>query len=97
MPDDIIALRTELFATLRALRNPEKPLDVDTARAVVEVGKVIIDSARVEVEMTRITGQQSGSGFVPLAAPPAPAESAKPGITVQNVPGGRVTTHRLAG
>ena len=47
--------------------------------------------------MTRITGQQSGSGFVPLAAPPAPAESAKPGITVQNVPGGRVTTHRLAG
>ena len=69
MPDDIIALRSELFATLRALRNPENPLDVDTARAVVEVGKAIIDSARVEVEMTRITGQQSGSGFVPLATP----------------------------
>ncbi len=70
MADDITALRTELFATLRGLRDEKNPIDVDTARAVVEVGKVIIDSARVEVEMTRITGQQSGSGFVPLAAPP---------------------------
>ena len=97
MADDITALRTELFATLRGLRDEKNPIDVETARAVVEVGKVIIDSARVEVEMTRITGQQSGSGFVPLAAPPAPTDLAKPGVTVQNVPGGRVTTHRLQG
>lgn len=99
MPDDIIALRSELFATLRALRNPENPLDVDTARAVVEVGKAIIDSARVEAEMTRITGQQSGSGFVPPATPTTPTQTAAipSDTTVTPVPGGRVVSHRLRG
>lgn len=95
MPDDITALRTELFSTLRALRDPEKPLDVETARAVVEVGKVIVDSARVEVEMARITGQHSGSGFVPLAAPPSSPPAIPSNTTVTPVPGGRVISHRM--
>lgn len=95
MHDDINALRVELFATLRALRDPQKTIDVETARAVVEVGKAIIDSARVEVEMARFTGQQCGSGFMPLAAPPATANATLSSTTVTNIPGGRVIRHEL--
>lgn len=42
-------------------------MDLDRARAVADVAKVIIDSAKVEVEMVKATGLASGSGFMPLA------------------------------
>lgn len=94
MPDDINALRSVLFDTLRGLRN--KTIDPDTARSQVEVAKVIVDSARVEVEMARITGQDSGSGFIPRPTE-TPAGNAPSSSTVTPVPGGRVVTHRLKG
>lgn len=94
MANDITALREELFATLRGLRSKEDPVAVETARAVVDVARVIVDSARVEVDMVRATGKDVGSGFIPLPAPAAPTP---PGTTVQQVPGGRVVTHRMRG
>lgn len=57
-------LRTHLFETLAALRDPEKPMDIDRAKAVAEVAKVIVDSAKVECDHMRIAGG-TGSGFIP--------------------------------
>lgn len=58
-------LRNHLFETLEALKDPDKPMDLDRAKAVAEVSKVIIESAKVEVECLRVTGAASGSGFFP--------------------------------
>ena len=49
-------LRDHLFATLEALRDKQNPMDIDRARAVSEVAKTIIDSAKVEVEYMRLNG-----------------------------------------
>ena len=75
MTNTIDTLRDELFATLRALRDPANPMDIERARAVSDVAQTIINSAKVEVDHARITGQKSGSGFLP-ADRPAPATPA---------------------
>lgn len=64
-------LRNHLFATLEGLQDTEKPMDIDRAKAVAEVAKVIVDSAKVEVEYVKATGSVAPTGFVPLAAPPS--------------------------
>lgn len=91
--NDINALRTHLFETLEALKDPKKPMDIDRARAVTQVASTIIDSARVEVEFARVTGQPTGSGFLPQA----PVLPSPGGTTVTPVVGGRVVTHKLRG
>jgi len=97
----ITTLRDELFATLRAIRDPKKPLPPESARAVVQVAAVIIDSARAEVEFHKATGMESRSGFIP-ASQPAPAGAAaipeaSSGTTITAVPGGRILKHRMGG
>lgn len=57
-------LRNHLFATLEDLRDKDKPMEIDRAKAVAGVAQVIVDSARVECEYIKLTGQQ-GSGFIP--------------------------------
>ena len=66
-------LRNHLFETLEALRDEEKPMDLDRARAVAEVASVIVASAKVEVDLLKVTGRRKGSGFMPDAELPAPA------------------------
>lgn len=103
MSDNTIqGLRAELFSTLRALRDPEKPLDIAVAKAVVTVADAIIDSARVEIDMARATQMRAGSGFIPLSETPSmPKPAAAPvpetpasGTTVEPIPGGRRIIHR---
>jgi hypothetical protein len=72
----IDGLRVELFATLRALRDQEKPMPVDRARAVAEVAGKIIDSAKVEVEHAKVTKQIPASGFLPRASAESPQRPA---------------------
>lgn len=67
MENNIKELRDELFATLRALRDPEKPMDIDRAKAVSEVAGQIIQSAKVEVDYLRVTGAAESTGFIPDA------------------------------
>ncbi|SOE85642.1 hypothetical protein SAMN05446935_6115 [Burkholderia sp. YR290] len=70
-------LRAHLFDTLKALNDKEKPLDIERAKVVADVGQVIINSAKVEVDFMRVAGGK-GSGFIPVAvAEPEPA-SAEP-------------------
>lgn len=62
--NDINELREHLFATLRGVRDKENPMDIDRAKAVVLVAGALIDTARVEVDYVRVTGDAGGSTFI---------------------------------
>jgi hypothetical protein len=61
----IVDLRNHLFETLEGLKDADKPMDIDRARAVADVAKVIVESAKVEVAFLKVTGGISGTGFMP--------------------------------
>lgn len=69
--NDITAVRTALFDTLRALGDKDKPMDIDRAKAINEVAQTIINSAKVEVDALRVIGG-TGSGFIPALPPQKP-------------------------
>lgn len=90
----INTLREHLLATLADLRNRENPMEPDRARALAQVAAVLVDSAKVEVDYLKTTGQDR-AGFLeePPTALPAPG-SGEP--TAHNpFPG--VRRHRLEG
>lgn len=63
MKNKIEDLRNHLFATLEALRDEDKPMDIERAKAVASVAQVIVDSAKAENDFIKLTGS-SGSGFI---------------------------------
>lgn len=65
MKNKIEDLRNHLFATLEALQDADKPMEIDRAKAIAEVAQVIVNSAKVEVEFLRATDSVRGSGFIP--------------------------------
>jgi hypothetical protein len=71
-------LRDHLFETLELLKDPEKPLDVERAKAICAVSGKIIDSAKTEVLYAKVTGAQPLSEFFESAATP-PARPALKG------------------
>lgn len=70
MSHTINDLREHLFATLDGLRDKDKPIDIDRAKAIAEIAQTIINSAKVEVDHMRVAGTAVGTGFI--AAMPAP-------------------------
>jgi hypothetical protein len=58
-------LRDHLFETLERLKDDEDPMDLDRARAIADVSRVIVDSAKVEVAFMRETGSLNSTGFLP--------------------------------
>lgn len=66
MKNKIDDLRNHLFATLESLRDEEKPMDLERARAVATVAKVIVDSAKVEVDFVKATGAVRSTNFLPI-------------------------------
>jgi len=67
---------------------------------------VIVNTAKVEVDFIRATGNPGGSGFIPLAGPRPlavtgkPDEPAAPGSATQTIeqrPGVTVLRHKLEG
>jgi hypothetical protein len=81
--NNIDALRATLFATLQAVKDGS--LDLDKARAVNDLAKTIVDTAKVEVDYLRATGGGESS-FISSAVG---STNLPPGITA-------VTRHRLA-
>lgn len=75
MKTKIDDLREHLFGTLEALRDDEKPMEIERAKAVAQVAQVIVDSAKAENEFIKLTGS-TGSGFI---APRAPEALPQPG------------------
>ena len=67
-------LRNHLFETLEALKDKDEPMELERARAVADVAKVIVESAKVEVSLLKVTGGLQGSGFIPEESGRAPAD-----------------------
>jgi hypothetical protein len=74
-------LRELLFDTIEGVKSGK--LDVDRARMIGDLSQVMVNSAKVEVEYAKATGQK-GSGF--LEQP----QQLPPGIT-------GVTVHKMRG
>jgi hypothetical protein len=79
-------LRKALFATLDAVR--AGTIDLDKARAVNELGKTIIESAKVEVDYLRVSGGGEsafiaaiGADNLPPGLPPATPGNGIAGVT----------------
>lgn len=70
MKNKIEDLRNHLFATIEALRDEDKPMEIERAKAIADVSKVVIESAKVEVEHLKVLGvmgvrvQQNPDGSV---------------------------------
>lgn len=90
----IIQLRQHLMNTLADLRNKEAPMEPDRARAVAQVAGVLVDTAKVEIEYLKATGQDRSS-FLEL-----PADAHVAHLTTQTaaLPNGisSITRHRIA-
>ena len=63
MKNRIVDLRNHLFETLEALKDEDKPMDIERARAIADVARVVVDSAKVEVAFLEATGA-IGTGFI---------------------------------
>lgn len=88
----INTLREHLLATLADLRNRENPMEPDRARALAQVAAVLVDSAKVEVDYLKTTGQDRAGFLEPQNLIPAPGDEP----TAHNpFPG--VRRHRLEG
>lgn len=62
-------LREHLFATLEGLRDKDNPMDVERAKAIAEVAREIVSSAKVEVDHMKVAGGK-GSGFIAIEEKP---------------------------
>jgi hypothetical protein len=49
-------LRNHLFATIEALQDDDKPMDIGRAAAICEVADRLIDTAKVEVKFHEVIG-----------------------------------------
>jgi hypothetical protein len=72
MKNKIEDLRDHLFATLEALQDQEKPMELERARTISEVAQTIINSAKVEVDFMKHLGGKPVTGFIPDETRPAP-------------------------
>ena len=72
---DIIALRKLLFDTIEGLQ--KKTISIEQAKSITDVSQVIVNSAKVEVDYAKATGQKLSSGFLP--------EPSIPGITTHRI------------
>jgi CO dehydrogenase/acetyl-CoA synthase delta subunit len=66
MKNKIEDLRNHLFVPIEGLLDPDKPMELDRAKAVAEVAQVMINSAKVEVDMVKALGAANGSGFMQI-------------------------------
>jgi hypothetical protein len=72
-------LRTHLFDTLKALKDPNHPMDIDRAKAIADVSRTIIESAKVQVAFMEVTGAGDTTGFIPAERQiPASGTAASP-------------------
>lgn len=96
--NDIRDLRSHLFNTLTALQDKENPMDIERAKAVCQVGGVLIDVAKAEIDFARVNGSVDTQFFHKpgLSGPIQEPEKLvnkeiSHGITTVD---GHVTTHR---
>lgn len=66
MKNKITDLRNHLFEVIEAMKDAEKPMDIERAKAIADVAQVIVNSAKVEVDFLRMRGEyeESGTAFL---------------------------------
>jgi len=58
-------LRNHLFSALEALADPDKPMDIERARAIADVAQTVINSAKVEVDFIKAMSEAGGKNIQP--------------------------------
>ena len=84
-------LRTTLFETIQDVRSGK--IDKDHAKLVVDIGQVLVNTAKVEVDFIKATGETNGTGFVAITNETEVIENTNKlpdGIT-------RIIRHRITG
>jgi hypothetical protein len=76
MKNQLTDLRNHLFAALEALQDEDKPMDVERAKAICQVGSVLVETAKVEVAFLNVAGGK-GTGFIE-STPALPALGRQP-------------------
>lgn len=66
MKNSMTDLRNHLFMALEDLSDPSKKVDLERMKRITEVGKVLVESAKVEVAYLDVIGgdEQSSTGFI---------------------------------
>lgn len=83
-------LRNHLFETLEQLKDEEKPMEIERARAVADVAHAIINSAKLELRFLELKGQEAESDFLaPAAAKALPPATSPKHITTRAVGDGK--------
>lgn len=65
MKNKVEDLRNHLFVTIEGLLDTDKPLDIERAKAVAQVGSVMVEMAKVEVKALEILNGR-GSQFLQI-------------------------------
>ena len=87
MPKTLDDLREHLFATLEALRDKDKPMDIERAKAISKVADAVIESAKAEVAYVNALGREDLS---------LPVFNARPAESLPDASGKlKVVTHRI--
>ena len=67
MSHTIEDLRSRLFAALDGLADKKEPMEIDRARAIADVARVIVDSAKAEISLLHATGaKRVGTDFISI-------------------------------
>jgi hypothetical protein len=74
---DIVALRKHLFDSIKRLGLNASPEEIERAKAIADTAQVIVNTAKVEIDFIKATGNPGGSGFIPLAE--------RPGVTTHRL------------
>ena len=56
-------LRNHLFETLEALKDEEKPMEIERAQAISDVAQTVINSAKVELQFMELAGKGENAPF----------------------------------
>ncbi|ARU87086.1 hypothetical protein [Pseudomonas sp. M30-35] len=65
MKNKVEDLRNHLFATIEGLLDKDEPLDIERAKAVAQVGSVMVEMAKVEVKAIELLNG-NGSKFLQI-------------------------------
>ncbi|VVE60146.1 hypothetical protein PCA31118_00137 [Pandoraea captiosa] len=71
MSNNISTVRQALLDTLADLLNRDNTMEIERARAVADIARVIVDSAKVEPNYLKVTGQSETPLLDHPDSPPA--------------------------
>lgn len=66
----IDALRAHLFTLIVNLADPDKPVDLDRARLMIDTARTITETAKAETDRIRVVGRPADTGFIPVVEAP---------------------------